>query len=1295
MNATPRVRSGGFPQTPGTVAPRARRDSTPSSQPRQQRPRPSLPPAPENRSAAAVAERPPLIPLTVIDAPTQRFYAVALYVALLAYRFWDWIYVVEEDAGSFMLFGKWVALDFAFLFVALPALRIPWLDLSQPVAITLFFAQSVLNWVLMFNIQVYWTTWLLGVVKIFYDRELSISEHNVKVSSILHNSSLIMGKQIINILPEGSALLNPEKTPFCVGPGGKNVVAVPLYFNATIPAEVELVRIDLETNNEEVVKLSKSQIREIDRQAKKMAEDGGITSYRYDVPVKKVGAYRLHKVLDEYKLEVQRITEPTYVVPCPKALVRRAESSTRCLNDLSNLSLEVHGTPPLKIVYSRTINGKDHSFHFQSLQPDGFSSPLLGAAKTSAIVLTEGEDVTWARAQQVAVALNESMSHAGEWQYAIDEVHDVFGNVVKYTVPGDDGEVKPKPKHLVQNFVVRKRPQATLRDCDLRNPLKVARGLSTQLPVRFSLPGQAANQASYTLTWQFSPIDTLTKSGDHGDVVEIGTFTAKSARDQPTISAPGLYTLKSISCDSCDGEIEEPSSCLLLNPLEPKLAITAEGIPDKCASTSIGLRVDLDLVGTPPFKVVYDVTSDTERHRTESVVVKGLRQQIDLLPRSAGHYQYRFRSIQDAVYHSVNLPLTDEYTLEQNVKPPATAYFENQSGLSACLDQQVEVDVTLLGDGPFTLEWELVHDGTRDTKTIKNIETNSYKIQTAPLTKGGEYTIALKSIRDKTGCSIFLKEEKHISVRRQRPRAGFGQIEKKRSATVVEEARVNLPLRLHGEGPWQVSYRNLDSGRGVQVKKATSPNDFIETTEHGTFEIVDVMDNQCHGQVDPSATKFDVAWFPRPEISVVPADTISENRGVFVKQEVCEGDIDGFEVALKGKHMLFDIYCDHTLTCAPGTAPYHVAYEIRHKPKSGSGSVARKEFDAAMPKASIPLDTGKAGLYTYKFSALADNLYNNDKRKFQPLTVEQRVNAKPSACFVKPGQILKMCMSEQEYEEKIPITLQGVAPFYVEIEIRHNSGSIPETFRIPNIPSSSYNIQIPRQYLKLGAQTIRIRNVRDARGCQQKIEVGGPSVQVQLYDAPSIYPLETRSDYCVGERIAYTLSGLPPFEVQYTFAGSQMKAKSQSTNFRRIAEAPGDFTITSVSDKASECRAALELTKTIHPMPSVRISRGKVVRVDIHEGSEVEILFEFWGTPPFEFTYTRSSNANPRKGQRSVVLETRHDVSYEHSKIVTASLEGTYEVVAIKDKYCAFSTMAGASGADGGKKDKAQKMLAY
>lgn len=51
--------------------------------------------------------------------------------------------------------------------------------------------------------QIPLTAWLAAFRKVIYDRELAVSERSVKPASILHNSSLILGKQIIHILPEG------------------------------------------------------------------------------------------------------------------------------------------------------------------------------------------------------------------------------------------------------------------------------------------------------------------------------------------------------------------------------------------------------------------------------------------------------------------------------------------------------------------------------------------------------------------------------------------------------------------------------------------------------------------------------------------------------------------------------------------------------------------------------------------------------------------------------------------------------------------------------------------------------------------------------------------------------------------------------------------------------------------------------------------------------------------------------------------------------------------------------------
>lgn len=74
-------------------------------------------------------------------------------------------------------------------------------------------------------------------------------------------------------------------------------------------------------------------------------------------------------------------------------------------------------------------------------------------------------------------------------------------------------------------------------------------------------------------------------------------------------------------------------------------------------------------------------------------------------------------------------------------------------------------------------------------------------------------------------------------------------------------------------------------------------------------------------------------------------------------------------------------------------------------------------------------------------------------------------------------------------------------------------------------------------------------------------------------------------------------------------------------------------------------------------------------------------------------SYTRSENARKGSKKKPAILETRHDTSNEFTKTIQASEEGTYEVVAIKDRYCAYSAVTGARSLVGGAGVKGQKML--
>lgn len=149
---TPRIAVGSFPETP---APVRRRPQNPGrSNLSQSTTLPSTPGRAENNpllkseSKADVKKTPkplptrngpgrrpqqalgPVIPVDIIDAPTQRLYAIIFFLGLQLWKMRDAhaLYSGAEDDSiselTFML--KWVAFDGMFLWL-LPWLRIPWL----------------------------------------------------------------------------------------------------------------------------------------------------------------------------------------------------------------------------------------------------------------------------------------------------------------------------------------------------------------------------------------------------------------------------------------------------------------------------------------------------------------------------------------------------------------------------------------------------------------------------------------------------------------------------------------------------------------------------------------------------------------------------------------------------------------------------------------------------------------------------------------------------------------------------------------------------------------------------------------------------------------------------------------------------------------------------------------------------------------------------------------------------------------------------------------------------------------
>ena len=240
--------------------------------------------------------------------------------------------------------------------------------------------------------------------------------------------------------------------------------------------------------------------------------------------------------------------------------------------------------------------------------------------------------------------------------------------------------------------------------------------------------------------------------------------------------------------------------------------------------------------------------------------------------------------------------------LQQDVKPSAQAHFvESRRPKQACIDDVAEFDVGFVGEAPWKLEYEVVHNGKRTKRTIET-ENPHYTIRTDKLSSGGEYVVALTSVTDRSRCKEVLKEEARVNVRHERPKAYFGHIEGKQSVLALESRQVGLPLRFTGSGPWTLQYENLKT---KEVKRETfqNPNSWLDIKTDGTYQLLSVKDSVCPGLVDEKADQFDVSWVARPSLSVPESSAILEG-GKYIKDAVCEGDEDSFDVSLTGRSIL-------------------------------------------------------------------------------------------------------------------------------------------------------------------------------------------------------------------------------------------------------------------------------------------------------------------------------------------------------------------------------------------------------
>lgn len=688
-------------------------------------------------------------------------------------------------------------------FWGLPSFRIDWLRWNRTTILYCITASVIIDLFLPHASSAPLFSLFAGLFKLFYDRELSISEKRVKWNDIIHNDTHIMGRYTVHILPEGVAKLNPHGHCYCLGPSSP-VVTVPIKINGTQPVNIQLTRMDPEdaAATVDTISLSHKEIKKL--MAKAPREDApGLRFLPF--AVKQPGLYRLTKVRDVTELDVRVHASHALVVSCPKASVKARPGARKdaCTNDMSDLSIQLEGLAPLSVTYSRVIRGKPTTLSVSRIHPENYESPLLSGFNIDTYLAENNkyEDLaTWAKRETLSVPLNDSMTSTGDWLYEIDQVTDGCGNLVDYKAGQEDGDSwLPGHSGLEHKLLVHDRPVVRFDGCDPQNTLALPRGRRAALPLRLDNQGV---DVPYRLQVDFTPSAQLGSSTEHALKPQSKELVMKSASDYQWIKEPGLYSIRKVSSSYCSGDVLEPASCLVITPPEPSVTMEFNQILDKCTKSSVGLNVDLTLVGSPPFTLSYREIRDDRPPVVKAVRIDRSRHQVRFTPEEDGHYTYEFFGLDDKNYNGVKIDPPERVL--QTVKPIAGAHFvERAHPKTACIDEPVEFVVKTQGAAPLTLHYDLIHGGRRTRLAEKNITDQIYTIRTPPLSNGGDYSLALTSVEDQNGCKVFLESEAKVKVRFQKPKAQFSPIEGKMSIRTLEGKAAKIPMRLTGEG---VSY---------------------------------------------------------------------------------------------------------------------------------------------------------------------------------------------------------------------------------------------------------------------------------------------------------------------------------------------------------------------------------------------------------------------------------------------------------------------------------------------------------
>ncbi|BEJ16915.1 hypothetical protein CspHIS471_0603160 [Cutaneotrichosporon sp. HIS471] len=1075
----------------------------------------------------------------------------------------------------------------------------------------------------------------------------------------------ISGMYKIRLLPYSTATLNPLSLTYCLPPGSREPTYIPVVFNNSAPYQVSFILHSLETQGLEVesvladkmvvapgwhsIRLEGEEDEDADaHNLQKMVRRNKILELeRYHsvrpsealsvIPpdlsasetllflvVRKPGVITLSRVVDrrgdQFNLAPHR---EAVVIECPSGgdfvldesksgkLVPykpKAKPVIRCIGQEEVIMFSARGVAPLKALWKQWINGV--------LVNQG---AIEGIENTKAI--SDGEighfrpDKT---TKSHVVPLRVEHNRAGKHRVSLTGVVDALGNT--YT---------PSSNASTIEFDVLNRRSVSF-DCP--RPIQLLVGGTARLPIKADGPIEHPMEISYRAT---------APNGDQ----EVKSITVDSRDSGIVVDKPGSFALLDVS-GTCPGTILEPAKCSVQLVQQPTVDINVVTIHE-CA-VDVGVSVTFEFTGTPPFTVHWTEKRKGEKPTERRNVFNSPVGQLDLRPDREGKYTYTFDSLSDKRYDKIAL---NRAPITQVVHPPASVEILSSRRLKywACSPDEVNIDLAIKGNDPLQLTYRASWEGNTHNITT-SVKSGNQRL-TVPVPQKlnsnsgnvGTMTVTLVSIEDAKGCIKRLPSHQiDVDIDRQLPTVQFSRPQQ---VTVKEGEKVDVPLRLSGNGPWKVTYTLDDKEqKPVSVRSSNSPLTFMNK---GTYKLVKVEDAHCAGIADPAF--FSIAHKPHPTASLTGSGLVTRDGTVFKHKGFCADESDAVAVAFSG------------------ASPFVLSYKYKF-----DGSPAKERtLNSAQDMGVLHLDTAP-GHHLYEFGTVSDSNYQKTPVHF---SLEHDVHSRPSATFAKQNS--KSLCRDAALLTDARIKLAGKAPFVLHLGVKGPAGADVHPYMV-QVPGSEWKVELPKVILAdVGRYEVSLLEMSDASGCGYAFEDAAVlSTPVDVVDTAHVVPISHDVDVCVGDTLDFLLQGTAPWIVEYAWDLQTYAVTSSAPRFSRSADEPGTFSITSIAlkDRAGnpQCKRSVEgLIRKVHPLPEAHIETGIN---HLHEGDRPALFYvRLTGTPPFTFSYTRSEVHSGRP--RVVETQTITDI-WTDTYFISSSAPGDYTVTSVSDKYCRFPRLS-------------------